>query len=136
MVTSMILSRHKGDIPQEGACRKIEGGPLYADVLDLIGSCSALPWTRKCIRDLQELAMDEDDIKSMLVEAVKTGRFIDSEWCEGGRPGVWAACDAYRFVHRTWCEAAYKEIVCNYFIKFFVNDLGAVVFIVSFHLSN
>lgn len=131
----MILSRHKGDLPQEGASRAISGGPLYQDVLDLLESCDTRAWTRKCIRDLQSLSMDGNDLKRMIAQAVRTGVFRGSEWCQNGSPDVWAACDAYSFSQTTWNDAAQKDITCNYYIKFFVNELGTVVLTVSFHLS-
>lgn len=136
MVTSMILSRYVGDLPKEGQDRKISGGPLYQDIADLIGKCDALPWTRKCIRDVQELSLDGDDIKAIVLKAATTGTFLGSEWCQGVKEGVWAACDAYKFSHLSWCEAMHRELSNEFYVKFFVNANGTVVFTVSLHLSN
>ncbi len=136
MVTSMILSRYVGTPPRDGEDRKIQGGPLYLDIIDLIDECDTLPWTRRCIRDVQSLSLDADYIKSMLIKAVTKGRFLGSEWCQGSKPGVWAACDAYSFEHSFWCQAMHKELNNEFYIKFFVNITGNVVLTVSLHLSN
>ena len=78
MVTSMILSRYVGTPPRDGEDRKIQGGPLYLDIIDLIDECDTLPWTKRCIRDVQSLSLDADDIKSMVIKAVTKGRFLGS----------------------------------------------------------
>lgn len=136
MVTSMILSRYVGDLPEEGQERKILDGPLYKDVVDLIEKCDAQPWTKKCIRDVQTLSLDGEGIKAVVFKAVKTGTFLGSEWCQGTKEGVWAACDAYTFTDVSWCEAMHRDISNDYYVKFFVNTSGTVVFTVSLHLSN
>ncbi|MBN7122900.1 hypothetical protein BSU01_14445 [Erwinia billingiae] len=135
MVTSMILSRYSGEIPDGMGERKISDGPLYPDVVDIIDKCRINPWTRKCISNLQELSMDQDDVRDWIIRAVNEGRYLGSEWCQGTREGVWAACDAYSLVDTAWNENAGKELSCKYYIKFFINRDGTVVMTVSFHLS-
>lgn len=136
MVTSMILSRFKGTLPDEGDNRKIEGGPLYRDVVEILQQYEALPWTRRCIRDMQSLSMDADDIKKMVLIAVSEGKFLGSEWCQGPKPETWAACDAYKFSQTTWCQNMHKELRNEFYLKFFVNATGTVVLTVSLHLSS
>lgn len=136
MVTSMILSRFKGTPPNDGQDRKIEGGPLYSDIVEILEKGDTVPWTKKCIRDIQSLSMEAEDIKQMVLIAVSEGVFLGSEWCQGGKAESWAACDAYRFWHSTWCENMHKELKNEFYIKFFVNTAGTVVLTVSLHLSS
>lgn len=80
--------------------------------------------------------MDSHDVRKKIIQAVTKGAFLYSEWCQGSKEGVWAACDAYTLTDTTWNEYAGREISCTYYIKFFIKSDGTVVMTVSFHLSN
>ena len=114
----MILSRYVGTPPRDGEDRKIQGGPLYLDIIDLIDECDTLPWTKRCIRDVQSLSLDADDIKSMVIKAVTKGRFLGSEWCQGSKPGVWAACDAYSFGTHFGAKLCIKNLITSSTLNF------------------
>lgn len=140
MVNNMIVSRY-AEAPQnfQANNRAIHGGPLYAgeEVLALIRDVEGqpiIPWTRKCIEDIQNLVLSELDLNELIQIAVTTGTFRGSEWCQRQAAGPWAACDAYSLVRREWMARAYKEMDIDYYIKFAIAKTGKVVLVASCHL--
>ncbi|WP_173865186.1 hypothetical protein [Thiohalocapsa sp. ML1] len=141
MVNRTIVSRFAGDLPlAEGAPRKIPGGPLYpaAEVLALLErerEQGIQPWTRKCKSDAQRFGLDLHDLCVLLEQALRSGRFRDSEWCQQGSDGPWAACDAYQLLRQEWIENAHKHMTVEYYLKFALARTGRVLLLVSCHLS-
>jgi len=139
MVSGIIVSRYVGPLPEtDRSDRKISAGPLYPseDILKLLETEQAVfPWTKKCIADVQRLALDGDDLNDLLREAVSNGRFTGSEWCQQRADGPWAACDAYFLIRAEWIEVARKEIRMEYYLKLAVGKTGKILLLVSCHLS-
>lgn len=139
MVNVMIVSRFTGDLPEVGGDRKILGGPLYpiTEVLELLGAGGSVVrvWTRRCVEDVQQLALDADELADLIVEAVKVGRFSGAQWCQQQPTGPWAACDAYTLTRREWVPAARKELAVDYYLKFAIGKTGTLLLLVSCHLS-
>ncbi|TEU30147.1 hypothetical protein E2B99_03450 [Alkanindiges illinoisensis] len=84
---------------------------------------------------MQALGWDLKDVCDLLHEAFDSGQYIDSEWCLN-KKGHWLACDSYRIRRREFIEAAHKVMQIEYFIKFCIGKMGAIVLIVSCHLSS
>lgn len=116
-----------------GTPSKIRGGPLYKNVIAQLNSASVKGITDLCNKDIANLGKDEDSLKSAIKLALSQGRFIGSEWCQVNNNNVWAACDAYSFIEKVWVEAAYKEMDCEFYLKFCIGKTGAILLIVSFH---
>jgi hypothetical protein len=141
MVTTRIVSRFSGPpLPGEAAGRKISGGPLYEatevlGLLDRAGGAAVQAWSRDCIRDVQKLELDGDDLAGLIGEAVHCGRFLGAEWCVQKPDGPWAACDAYSLRRHEWIEAAGKEMLAEYYIKFAISKTGLLLLLASCHLS-
>jgi hypothetical protein len=141
MVSTIILTRFRdGPFPWDTGQRKILGGPLYPreELLAHIeehGAEGINQWTQKCMGDIQALSLDKDDVLDLVRHALKTGTYIDSEWCERHVDGPWAACDAYRFTRREWFPRAFKHMDCDYFLKLAVSKTGALLLLISFHPS-
>lgn len=140
MVSDKILSRFR-DSPPEGWVdvkdRTIGCGPLYEaqEVLLLITDKNAIrPSTSKCISDIQKLALENDDLASLLTRALKAGRYVNSVWCRVSSKAI-AACDAYVVSDKEWVEAAGKEIEYQYYLKFAIGSTGKLLLMVSCHLS-
>jgi len=139
MVNNKIVSQYTGELPHnEGANRKIPGGPLYPArevraILEDYGDQVVNVWTRKCAQDMQKWALDADDLCQLMKLALTTGRYLDSEWCEQRPNGPWAACDAYLVVRREWIQSAHKDMNIRYYIKFAMNRTGGVLLVVSCH---
>ncbi|MDU4354248.1 hypothetical protein PO654_16710 [Phytobacter diazotrophicus] len=131
MVT--IVSRYSSGFP--GLPQKIQGGPIYADILAVIDTATMVIGTRKCRKNLRDLSKDADDLKDIIKHAVTSGKFHASEWCELSTPDTWAACDSYTWVEKSWIEAAYKEMNCQFYVKFCIGIAGNVVVTVSYHTS-
>ncbi|MEZ8602733.1 MULTISPECIES: hypothetical protein [Vibrio] len=114
-------------------------GPLYEKevVLKILESegNTPIPWTRQCKTDIQNLALDTDDINELLKQAIKQGQYLKSEWCVQKPTGPWAACDSYRLQREEWIEYAYKYISCNYYVKFAIGKTGKILLLVSCHVS-
>ncbi|KKO48028.1 hypothetical protein VT06_13590 [Arsukibacterium sp. MJ3] len=140
MVSDKILSRFK-DSPPEGWAdakdRTISCGPLYEaqEVALLITESNTIrPSTQKCSRDIQELALENDDLAQLLTRALKAGRYVNSVWCRLSSKAI-AACDAYVVSDKAWVEAAGKELECQYYLKFAIGSSGKLLLMVSCHLS-
>lgn len=142
MVSIKILSRYQGPPPplDENGARKIAGGkPLYSthevDEVLALGETVIVPWTRKCISDLQKLEFDNADVMRLIRLALSQGEFKGSEWCIGSTPGVWAACDSYRVFEKAWVAPANKDMMFEYYVKFAIGKTGKVILTISCHLS-
>ncbi len=108
--------------------------PIYSHEAVLAAAAGrVLPWTRDCVRTVRNLGFDHDDLAQLLSEALRHGRYKDSEWCEQTDAGPWAACDAYVLRRREWNENAFKYLECEYFIKLAVAKTGQVLLLVSCH---
>ena len=142
MVRNIIVSQYsKGPVPAKDSCRKISGGPLY-DVNSVLGVLASTEtqslqiWTRKGLKDLRVLNLDEQDLRELLSLAVNRGRFVGSEWCAQNENGPWAACDAYSVSRREWIANARKEMNIEYYMKFSLSKSGRILLLVSCHLTN
>lgn len=139
MVNTRIVSRYTGALPVgKDDSRNIAGGPLYSaeEVLGLFenrGNGSITPWTQKCIKDIQKLELDGDDLLELIGIAVRSSRFLGSEWCQQKPGGPWAACDAYSVMRREWIPNARKEMDIEYYIKFAIGKTGQIILLVSCH---
>ena len=132
MVT--IVSRHSTGFT--GVKQAIPGGPLYeCDIVNVIDAANMIIGTRKCQKDLRALSKDEKDLRCIIKNAVKHGRFHQSEWCELSKPDTWAACDSYKFTEITWIEAARKEMECEFYVKFCIGISNNIVITISYHTS-
>lgn len=141
MVNSRNVSRYAADLPaseQDGL--QIGGGPLYPAedvlaVLDARGNDAIRAWTRQCTRDLQRLELDHDGLQKLVRLAVTSGRFIGAMWCVQQPQGPWAACDAYQVSRFETVGRAQQEIRMDYYVKFAINSNGALLLVVSCHIS-
>ena len=139
MVSAMIVSRYVGTLPEtDRSDRKISDGPLYPtdEILMLLEIEQTVRlWTRKCAADVQNLALDGDDLTDLLREAVSGGRFTGSEWCRQTPNGPWAACDAYSLIRSEWMAVASREMRMEYYFKLAIGKTGKILLLVSCHLS-
>ena len=137
MVTFYVLSEYSQDPPTESGRAKIAMGPLYG--LDRIralaqGEDKVQALTRNCRRDVDKFFDGDYGEVAALIQAVKAGDYIDSEWCENGRGGI-AACDAYSLQRSEVIPATGKVVTFEYFLKFAIAKGGGLVLVVSCHIS-
>jgi hypothetical protein len=142
MVNTTIVSRFTDDLPvgDTDADLKIEGDALYdrAEVLELLkgdSSQSVVPWTKKCIHDLQNYDMNNEDAARLLERCMLEGSFLGAMWCRQRPDGPWAACDAYRVSFSEWNQAAHKNFLVKYYVKYAIGRSGKVLLVVSCHPS-
>jgi len=139
MVNTTIVSRHSGELPlNEGASRKISGGPLYPaeEVRELLansGDQAIRAWTNKCNEDMQKWTLNADDLLELIEIGLRIGRFRGSEWCVQQPNGPWAACDVYLVKRREMMPNAPVEMDTEYYIKFAVSKTRVVLLVVSCH---
>ncbi len=138
MVSRKNVSSYAGEPPAEGS-RRIGGGPLYPreEVLAELeaGGLRISLWTRKCSRDLENLSIDMDELRTRFEEILRNGDYRNSEWCEQGTSDVWAACDAYSYTRREWVPTLGRDTRVDYYVKFARSRTGSLLLLVSFHLS-
>lgn len=139
MVNPRILSRHKGALPS-GEDRLIQREPLYdaTEVVRLTQSGESddvLLWTRKCIADVEKLELKPLAVAALIREAVIHGKFLQSEWCQGGSNGPWAACDAYTITRMETVQALQRELSVSYYVKFCIGANGKIMIVASCHLE-
>jgi hypothetical protein len=135
VVTFTIVSEYSHTSPAKGGGEKIAGGPLYglARVKAIVHEGTGLQlWTRDCVKDVQALGWDNADVIELLLQLTEDD-YIDSEWCKNGR-GAYAACDAYSIRVKERIEALNADRLIEYFVKFAINRLGAMVLTVSCHI--
>lgn len=140
MVSSKIISRYsKGGAPGPGASRRISGGPLYPqpEVLELLTKAAEVrPVTKVCIDDVQILKLSCDKLNLLLRTAITNGRYLNGQWCETGKPGVWAACDAYKLVWHASNDADDDEPGLPLYVKFCIGKTGVIMLLISCHTSD
>jgi hypothetical protein len=138
MVKRYNLTPAFGSPPPEGctdAERKIAQGPLYdpAEVLKLLEKQSLKYWTSDCQKDVRDLDLDHEDVAALVIDAIRRGKFKNSEWCLQNPTGPWAACDAYLLRRLEWNRYAFKEIEYAYYVKFFISNTGVLLLLTSCH---
>ena len=139
------ISAYQGEPPENLEPRIIESGPLYsrAKVLAALRlGRTPSPFTKKCVRDLERFSLDlEKDVPDLIREALTSGTFLGSEWCQGKSPKLVVACDAYRLLRNEWVPYARKEMLFEYYVKYALkrpkdeNSEPELILIVSCHLS-
>lgn len=134
-----IISRYNQHPPSEqdwanNNNRTIGNVPLYApeEVLQVLRSENVHVVTSKAINDVSNLGFDENDVAVLLRQALNQGHFLGAEWTRIS-PKACAACDAYRLRRSEEINDRIHDI--EYYIKFAMNSQGALVLIVSCHLS-
>jgi len=65
-----------------------------------------------------------------------SGRLLGVEWCEAGRDGPWAACEAWVITQREWVETAGKYMDITYYLKFAISRTGSILLMASNHPEN
>lgn len=139
MVNDMILSRFQDDPPTNWseAGRLIGAGPLYPaeEIVRLLNDIDAIrPQTEKCRNDIQSLEFDNEDLARLIKNAVTAGHYRKSVWCRLSAKAI-AACDDYVVTDRAWSEHARKEMDCEMYLKFAINQSGKLLLMVSCHPS-
>lgn len=135
------VSAYEGEPPSEASESRIHiEGPLYSvenvlKILDL-GEEQTHLWTRKCIRDVENLALDIPEVQTLVREAITQGQYLKSEWCVQRPTGPWAACDGYRLLRNEWVQHAHKEMRFEYYVKFAIGKTGKILLLVSCHTSH
>lgn len=140
MVNDKVVSRFSGAPTRENG-GIIGKEPLYPpdEVLDLLDrrSIGAITlWTNDCQKDVQNLELDHDGVIKLIRNALRSGRFLNSQWCQQKPGGPWAACDAYTVTQAEWIEAAFKSLDIQYYVKFALNKSGKLLLVVSCHTSS
>ncbi|WP_411360133.1 hypothetical protein [Pseudidiomarina sp. YC-516-91] len=139
MVNDKILSRFQDDPPtnwNEGE-RLIRTEPLYSadEIIALLGDSDVIrPQTKKCRNDIQALELDNEDLAGLIRNAVRGGRYRKSVWCRVSAKAI-VACDDYVVIDKFWVEAVGKEMDCEMYLKFAINQNGKLLLMVSCHPS-
>lgn len=140
VIKQINVSAYSGRFPSPDSTDLIiHDGPLYdsKQVLSLLnkGDNNTIPWTRRCKADLQRMSFDIADARALIKDALRSGQYLNSQWCEQKPSGPWAACDAYRLVRDEWNEYAHKEFRIEYYVKFAIGKTGKILLLISCHLS-
>ena len=141
MVNTLNVSQYDGSPPpdSEDGDHSIDDGPLYppSDVLGILGAGedAITLWTKNCIRDVQNMSMENADVAALIGTALRQGRYTNSQWCVAKSGGAWAACDAYSVTREEWIGHAHKYMDIEYYVKFAINRSGKLILTVSCHGS-
>lgn len=140
MVNDKVLSLFCDNPPanwDDNDNRDIKGGPLYSakEVNALLADSESIRLsTQKCSRDVQNLELDNEELALLIRKAVSGGRYRRSVWCRISNKAI-AACDDYVVIEKTWVEAVAKEMECEIYLKFAINQNGKLLLMVSCHPS-
>ena len=137
MVIFTVISAYSQNPPITEGRHKIAAGPIY-DLLSiqrmLEDESKLIAWTGKCRKDVMRL-FDGDLAEVVdLIQRLKLRDYIYSEWCENGH-GFIAACDAYTVKRNEERKDTGEYLTVEYFLKFGMSKTGAVLLVVSCHLS-
>lgn len=143
MVSSLNLSLYSGSPPQNSdGDLKISDGPLYSKesvmkILTDLGADSINVATRRANRHIKKHDLDIDDgVLKLLIYALKSGKYLNSQWCEHGKGNTWSACDSYSVVEKKWNDYMYGYLETKWYIKFAIGKSGKLILIVSCHSSD
>jgi hypothetical protein len=132
------VSLYPNDLPNsvvQGGDRKIQGGPIYPvqEVLELAQSESIQFWSRGAIRDQRKWSLDVEYAGRLVCEALRQGRYKDSEWCEQKPHGPWTACDSYVVKRAEWIEQTGRYMELTWYVKFAISKAGTCLLMISNH---
>lgn len=133
---SVNISAFNGEPPQgDPPNRKYAHGPVYpvVQVLDLAEKTALQFWSKGSALDAQKWKIDTNDASSLVVQAIKTGQYLASEWCQQRPHGPWAMCDAYKVTRYDWIENAGKNMLVSYYLKFAISKTGQLLLMASNH---
>jgi hypothetical protein len=143
MVSNLNLSLYSGSPPQNSdGDLKISDGPLYdkesvMKILHELGADSINVVTRRANSHIRKYDLDIDDgVLKLLKLALKSGDYLNSQWCEHGKGNTWSACDAYSVMESKWNEYMYDYLETKWYIKFAIGKTGKLILIVSCHSSD
>lgn len=113
--------------------RLVKPSPVYAahDVETVLSfSHSIVLWTEKCNDDVNMvLGWSHAEVAQLILEAVRSGRLISSEWCEQKPDGPCAPCDAYEVIRIV------RNKLTKYYVKFAIARTGMALLVISCHKS-
>ncbi len=135
---SSNISAYEGKAPTSNdKNRIISEVPLYntARILEILkeGDENTIPWTRRCIQDIECLSLDKSDVRTLIKDAITNGTYKNSQWCTQKPAGPWAACDAYQLFRSEWVQYAKKNMRIEYYVKFAIGKTGKILLLVSCH---
>ena len=132
------ISLYRGTSPpdtEDGDGRKISDGPLYAPAtINSIASNNKFQfWSNGAITDQRKWMLTVEYAAYLVQEAMKHGKFRNSEWCLAKPGGPWAACDVYLVTVKEWIKASNKEMAITYYLKFAISKTGQMLLSASNH---
>jgi hypothetical protein len=100
-----------------------------------------VPITDDCLRDLQKLSFDLNDVARLVLQLTQ-GHYDKSMWCmAGAREGVilrreaqWYPCDAYAITRHEQITGWEGDV--DYYLKLCLNSAKRAVLLLSAHLQN
>lgn len=135
---NMNIGQYPGNPPPENAtdteCR-IREGPKNSktEALTLLAAVKIRYMTIKCINDVSKLGLDQNEVATLVKEAILYGKFKGSIWCRQDSGGPSAICDAYVLNRKEWNEASKKELIFEYYVKFAIGRSRNILFLMSCH---
>lgn len=94
------------------------------------------PITQACIDDVGNLKLSSSQLNFLLKTALTTGQYLNAQWCGAGKPGVWAACDAYKLVWNSSNPVDEDEPGTPLYVKFCIGKTGLIMLLISCHTSD
>ncbi|WP_342605997.1 hypothetical protein [Pantoea agglomerans] len=138
MVNKVQSQYKKGapsDVLRDDEERIIVGGPLYPDLLNKIDSCSVRPVTLRTDDFMAIHRVDLNDLRTYAKLALETGRYVNSQWCNGNAPKGIFACDSYTVSASVYSPKDREMIMCVVYVKLCLTDTGNTVAVISLHES-
>lgn len=135
-----VLSRYKTGAPKDafhdGEERIIKhDGPLYPDMLSILDNCSVSPATTRTDDFMAIHMVDLSDLRKFAEIALKSGKYINSQWCKGNSPPAIYACDSYVVSAVIYSPKDRDMTTMVVYIKLCITDTGNTVAVISFHES-
>lgn len=101
-----------------------------------------VPVTRDCLKDLQKLSFDVNDIARLVLQLKQTN-YDKSMWCLATpndgvsvrQERLWYPCDAYAMTRSERLDSGWEGDV-SYYLKLCMHSARSVVLLFSAHLQN
>ncbi|HIH5777414.1 TPA: hypothetical protein ACYSI4_002166 [Citrobacter werkmanii] len=134
-----VYSKYKTGAPKDALKadeeRIISNGPLYPGLLSLLDSCQVTPVTHKTNEFLAIHRIELGEVRTYVELALKSGRYINSQWCMGNAPKGIFACDAYVVPAKLYIPSERSECLVTMYVKVCILDSGNTVAVISLHES-
>lgn len=134
-----VLSLYNANAPKTmkaNSVRIIGTTKLYPNLLGKLDDFGVHPATERTLDMMFIHKVDLGELRDWVYLALRSGVYINSQWCTGNTPPGIYACDAYEVKGKLFCPEEQEEIMQDVYVKVCITKSGAAAAVISLHPSN